>query len=156
MLYSIADLVAKHVQNHLANDKEEDAKGNLEQRPAILKRVCDEEDLHDNVYQQEYRVEQIKHDEEANRVGRTETCPSFEGEKGHCPADYEHSQRAQSQQPDGERRAIFVELKPNEAVDQEADAECRGKTILSRRKVWKRAGAGRNYTRIEDEGETGE
>ena len=59
MLCIVANAVAKDVEDHLANDEEENTKGNVAERPSILKGVCHQDDLHDHVYEQADAVDQI-------------------------------------------------------------------------------------------------
>ena len=59
MLDGITNLVTKDVQDHLANNEEEDPKSNVSQRPAILQGIRDEYDLHHNVDQQADAIDEV-------------------------------------------------------------------------------------------------
>ncbi len=84
MRYGIADSVTEHVEDHLADDEEENPKGDVSERPAILQRVRDEYYLHGQVDQQAYAVDQVQHDEKANGVGWAQPSFSFESQYRHC------------------------------------------------------------------------
>ena len=67
---ALTDLVTKHVEDNLANNKEEHAKNDISQRPAILQSVDDENDLHNQVDKEENGVEHVEHNKEPDGVGR--------------------------------------------------------------------------------------
>lgn len=141
MLDVIADCVAEDVENDLANDKEEDAKSNITKWPAVFKSSNNEDDLADDIDKEEDGVDNVGDDEDANRVLGAQTCPVLKSEQRHCTANDEHEQSAESQEPDGKGGAVLIQLKSDEAVDQETGTECRDKTILDGSEVgiWRRA-----------------
>lgn len=59
MLDGVANLVTKDVEDHLANDEEEDSKSNVSKGPAILQGIRNKYDLHDHVYQQAYAIDKV-------------------------------------------------------------------------------------------------
>ena len=69
MRYGIANRVTEHVEDHLANDEEEDPKGDVSERPAILQGVRNKYYLHGQVDQEAYAIDQVQHHEEANGIG---------------------------------------------------------------------------------------
>lgn len=81
MLDGVANLVTKDVEDHLANDEEEDSKSNISKRPAILQGVRHKYDLHDNVYQQAYAIDKVQHHEKTHSVRWPESCPALEGQE---------------------------------------------------------------------------
>ena len=84
MRYGIANSITEHVEDDLANDEEENPKGDVSKRPAILECVCDKYDLHGQVDQQAYAVNQVQDHEEANGVGRTQASFPLERQDGYC------------------------------------------------------------------------
>lgn len=87
----VTDQDAEDVENDLADDEEEHTEANVKQRPAILKCVDYEHDLHDNVYQYEDAVEEVEDNEEADCVCGTKASPALEGQEGNGESDDEHS-----------------------------------------------------------------
>lgn len=77
----LADHDAEDVEDDLADDEEEYAEADVEERPAVLQRVDHKHDLHHEVDEQEYAIEDVENHEEADRVCGTETRPAFEGEE---------------------------------------------------------------------------
>ena len=73
--------------------------------------------MHDHVHEDEESAEDVDHHEQAHSVFLPKSSPALERQDGDGEADDEHCYRADSQQPDGERGAVFVELKTDEAVD---------------------------------------
>lgn len=126
----VADGVAEDVENDLTNDEEKNAKRDVPQRPSILERIGDENDLHDDVYQQAYAVDQIKHHKETQSVGWAQPQLVLEGQDRNRPGNQEHANRGASQQPHGLGGAIFVQLKAHKAIDQEASAQGGCESIL--------------------------
>ncbi len=63
VLRIFADCVTEDVYDHLPNDEEEYPKRNVAQRPAILQRVGDENDLHHHVHEQADAVDYVEHQE---------------------------------------------------------------------------------------------
>ena len=49
MCSRLANFVSDGVEYHLTDDEDEDAKGDVDEWPAVLEGVCDEDDLHDDV-----------------------------------------------------------------------------------------------------------
>jgi len=113
-----ANLRAESVHEDLANNKEEQAKSNVTKRPAILKSPDDEEDLHGDVDEELDRVEQVQNDEQPNSIGWRQTRPRLEGSNRNEEADDEADERADPKKPDGERRAVLIQLEAHEPVHQ--------------------------------------
>lgn len=130
VLRAFADLVADDVENHLADDEEEDAEGDIAQRPAVLEGVRHEDDLHDDVDEQADGVEQVQHHEQADRVRRPQPGLALECQDRDGAGEEEHADGGAAQEPDGLRGAVLVELETDEAVDQEAGAEGGGEAVL--------------------------
>lgn len=84
MRYGVADSITEHVEDHLANDEEENPKGNISERPAILQGIRNEYDLHGQVDQQAYSINQVQYHEEAHSVGWTQPSSPFECQDGYC------------------------------------------------------------------------
>lgn len=72
---SFADGRAEGVQDNLARDEEEDAEGDVAQRPAVLEGACHEDDLHDDVDEELDGVEQVENHEDADGVGGSKAGP---------------------------------------------------------------------------------
>ena len=78
MRYCMADSIAEHVEEHLANNEEENPKGDISERPAILQGVRNKYNLHGQVDQEAYAINQVQHHEEANGVGWAQSSFPFE------------------------------------------------------------------------------
>lgn len=152
MLDTVADGVAKDVQNYLADNEEEDAKNDIAHRPAVLESAENENDLADEVNEEENGVHDVRNDEDADGVLSIQTGPVLESEKGDGTANDEHAERGQSQQPDRQCCSILVQLETNKSVDQQAGAERRDKTILNSGEVGVGGRARRSDSSVEDEG----
>lgn len=61
VLHVVADGIAEDVQNDLSDYKEEDAKGNVSQRPSILQSVGDKDHLHDHIDEQADAIDKIEY-----------------------------------------------------------------------------------------------
>lgn len=105
---AFADGLAESVDKYLAYDEEENAEGDVTQRPSVLKCSGDEQNLHDDVDSEEDCVEDVKNDKEANSVVRAETTPALEGQDADEESDGEHCSRADSKQPDAQEGSIFI------------------------------------------------
>lgn len=152
VLRGFADRAAEEVEDHLPDDEEEDAEGDVPQRPAVLQRVRDEDDLHDGVDEQADAVEEVEHHEEPHGVGGPQPGEVLEGEEGDGEGDDEGAGGAAAQEPDGLPRAVLVELEADEAVDQQAGAERGGEAVLHGGEVGVGGGAGGDDAGVEDEG----
>lgn len=153
MLYSFADGVAEDIEDDLANNEEENAKGNIAQRPAVFQRADYEEDLAGNIYEEADCTQNVCNDEDTDGVFWRQAGPSFEREQRDCGADDEHCERGKSEQPDRKRRPILVHLETNEAINSETHAQCRTEAILSSSEIWVYPRARRNNASVEDEGD---
>lgn len=92
MLCSIADCAAENIENHLANDEEENAKADVSERPSILQRCRDKDDLRDDIDGKEYGVDEVKHHKESQCVcGRQ--APALERQKRDSPGQEKHADR---------------------------------------------------------------
>ena len=60
MLYLLADGRGEDVEYDLSNDEEEYSESNVTQWPAILQRVDDKEDLHDQVDQDADAIDEVQ------------------------------------------------------------------------------------------------
>lgn len=114
----VANRVAEDVKNDLADDEEEHPKGDVTQRPSVLQRVGDEDDLHNDVDEQEDAIDEIQNHEQAQRIRRAQAELVLERQDRHRAGDEEHADRRASQQPHGLCGAIFVQLKPHEPIDE--------------------------------------
>jgi hypothetical protein len=150
MLHAVADGVAEDVKNDLTNHEEEDAKRDVAQWPAILERAHNKDDLAGDVDKQENGVHNVGDDEDSNGVSGAQTGPVLEGEQRDSTTDQEHGEGAQAQQPDRQCCAVLVQLESDEAVDQQAGAECGCKAVLGGGKVWIRRGPGGSDAGVED------
>lgn len=65
---ALADARAEGVEEDLAGDEEEDAEGDVAQRPAVLEGAGDEDDLHQDIDCKLDGIEQVEHDEDADSV----------------------------------------------------------------------------------------
>ena len=130
MFHIVADGVAEDIENDLTNDEEEYAKRDVPKRPSILERIGDENYLHDDVYQQAYPIDQIKHHKEPQSVGWAQPQLVLEGQDRNRPWNQKHANRGASQQPHRLGGTIFVQLKAYKAIDQEASAQGGCEAIL--------------------------
>jgi hypothetical protein len=151
MLYVVANGVAEDVENHLANYEEEDAERNVAQRPAVLERANNQDDLANHVHEEEDCVDNVSDDKDADRVVSAQTSPVLEGEQRDGAADHEHAERAETQQPDGQCGAILVQLESDEAVDQQTSAEGGHEAILGSSEVRVGRRTGSRDAGVEDE-----
>ena len=94
MLDLVADVGGKDVENDLSGHEEEDAKANVAQWPAILQRVDDEEDLHDEVDPDADGIDDVQDDKEADGVGGPQAGPALEGHERDGKRDDKHGERA--------------------------------------------------------------
>lgn len=152
MLHGFADGAAEEVEDHLPDDEEEDAKRDVPQRPAVLQRVRDEDDLHDGVDEQADAVEQVEHDEQPHGVGGAQPGEVLEGEERDGEGEDEGAGGAAAQEPDGLPRAVLVELEADEAVHEQAGAERGGEAVLHGGEVGVCGRAGGDDAGVEDEG----
>lgn len=143
-----ANLGAESIENDLAGDEEEDAKGNITQRPPVLQRSDNKQDLHANVDKELNGVEQVQDDKQTNSVGRTNARPSFKGGQRDEEGNGKGNNRAEPQHPHRQRRAILIQLKAHEPINQQTRHDRAGQTILHARKVRKRPAARRHDTSI--------
>lgn len=156
VLDALTNVRVEDVEDKLTNDEEEDAKGNVPQRPPVLQSTHDKQDLHDQIDTDEDGVQDVEDDKEANGICGTQCSPALESGQTDEESDGEHEDGADAQQPDGEEGAVFVQLEPDEAVDHEADAERRREAILDGDKVGVGVGSGRDHAAIEDQRGDGE
>ena len=147
----IADCVAEDVENDLSDDEEEKAKGDVPQRPSILERVGDEDDLHDDVYQQADAVDDIQHHKKTERVGRAQSQLVLERQNRYRPRDEEHADGGASQQPHRLLGAIFVQLKAHKAIDDEARAQGGCESVLQGGEIGVGTGPRGNDAGVQDE-----
>lgn len=125
-----ANLCADGIQNDLADNEEEDTKGNVAQRPAVLQGSNDKKNLEGDVDEKLDGVKQVEYDEQSDGVGGAEACPRLEGRKRNQETDGKCYDAAYTEKPDGKRGAVFVQLESNKAVDQQASDECRRQAVL--------------------------
>lgn len=140
----------------MADDKEEDAKRNVAERPAVLQGARNEEDLHYDVDKQLNGVQQVQDDKQADRVGGRKTSPALKSADGDEECDGKCDQRAGTQQPYRQRGAVLVQLEADEAIDKQAGDESAGEAALEGNKVWIWTRAGRHDAGVDNEGEEGE
>lgn len=151
-----ANLGAESIENDLAGDKEEDAKSNVAQRPPVLQRPDDKQDLHANVDKELNSIEQVQHDKQTNGVGRTDARPSFESSQRDEEGNGKGHDGAEPQHPHGQRRAVLVQLEADEAIDQQTRHDGASQAILHAGKVRKGPAARRHDAGVDDEGDEGE
>lgn len=157
MLDLVADARGKDVEDDLSDDKEEHSKGNVAERPAVLQRVDDEEDLHDEVDPDADSVDDVQDDKQPDRVCRSKTTPALERHERHGKGNDKHAEGAQSEQPHAQRRSILVELEADEPVDQQTRAQRARQAGLYRDKIGIHASrARRDDACVEDQTEDGE
>jgi len=108
MLDSITDCGAEYVEDDLADDQKEYSKSNISQRPAILQCVHHKDDLHNNIYQYFHPRNQVKHNEQANCMGRAKTGPRFESCQRNQARNDKHNKADDSEEPDGKCGAVLV------------------------------------------------
>lgn len=151
-----ANLGAESIEDDLAGNKKEDAKGNVAQRPPILQRPDHKQDLHADIDKELNGVEQVQDDKQTNRVGRTKPSPSPKGCQRYQEGDGKGNEGAEPHHPHRERRAVLVQLETNEAIDEQARHHGAGQAILHAGKVGKRPAARRHDAAIDDERDEGE
>ena len=122
MCCRLADFVSNGVEDHLTDDEDEDAKGDVDEWPAVLEGICDEDDLHDDVDKEAQGVEEIKDHEETERVERSEPTFVFESKDADAAAEDEHPDGCAAEEPNGHSGAVFVELEADKAIDEEGCA----------------------------------
>ena len=149
----LANSRAQRVQNNLANNEEDDGKGDIAQRPSVLQCAHNEDDLHGKVNDELDGVQEVQDNKEADRVGRAKAGPRFEGSQGDQEGYDECDKRSQSEQPYRQRRTVFVQLKAHKSIDQKTGDERRNETRLHGDKVRVGTGSGRHDTGINTERE---
>lgn len=65
---SVADCGAKRVDEDLSDDEEEDTERDMPQGPAVVERVPDEEELHDNVDEEADCVQYVDYDKQSHGI----------------------------------------------------------------------------------------
>lgn len=154
--HGCADARAECVQNNLAHDKEEDAKSNVAERPAVMQRPRHQQDLHADVDKQLDRIQHVENDKQANRVGRAQAHGRLEGRERDEERDGKRNQRADAQQPDRQRGSILVQLEADKAVDEEGRHDRAAQTILDGGKIRIRLTARGHDTRVDNERDEGQ
>ena len=94
---ALADRLAKGVDDDLAHDKEEDAKGNVAEGPSLLEGSDDEKNLHDGVDGEEDCVENVENDKETDGVVGAQAAPVLESQDADDKGDGEDGGRADSE-----------------------------------------------------------
>ena len=117
MLCAFANLVADDVQDHLSHNEEKYPKGDVSQRPSVLQGVRYKYDLHNDVDEQTYSVQEVQHNEQAHRIRRPEPGFALERQDRDRAGEQEHADGGAAQKPDGLSGAVFVELEADKAVD---------------------------------------
>jgi hypothetical protein len=92
VLHALTDLIAHDVENDLANDEEKDAKQDVAQRPTVLERTDDKNDLAGDVDEELDGVDNVEYDKNADGILRAQPAPAFESEEGYGAADNEHDE----------------------------------------------------------------
>lgn len=101
MLNLVTDGITKCIEKHLPNHKNQDPKGNVPQRPAVLECIKSQYKLHDYVYRNADCVQDVKHHEHTNGVGGTESSPRLESQEGDHERDHKHPRGCEPEEPDG-------------------------------------------------------
>ena len=156
MACTFTDLVAKDVKNDLANGEEEDPKRDIPQRPSILKRIRNKNDLHDHIDQHTDAIDQIQDDEQTDRLRRSKPNLIHKRQDRHGARNNKHGDGTRPQQPNGLLGAILVELEADETVDEQTGAQRRREAVLHRDEVRVRARGRGHDTRIQHEGDDGQ
>ena len=156
VLNAVADFGAEDIQQDLTDDEEENTKGDVSEGPSFLQCADDQEDLHNDVDKDENGAEDVDHDEQSDCVCWAHSANALEGEDADRKADQEHDGRADSEQPDGQGRAVLVQLESDEAVDHQADAGRRSESVLYGNEIWKGARSRRHDTAVEEKRDDGE
>lgn len=156
MLYAFANGVTEDIEDHLANDEEENAKQDVTQRPAVLQSSHYENDLADCVNEQTDGIDEVGDDKDANRVHGAQSGPAFESQEIDRATDDEHGEGAEPQQPDRKGGAVFIKLETDKAINQQASTQGGREAILGGGKIRVGSGTGRSDACIEDERDDGQ
>lgn len=108
MLDSITDRVAERIEDNLSNDEEECSESQVTQWPSFLQCVDDKNDLHDEVYEQFDRGDEVEYDEKSQSLRRSHASPWFECSKRDQESNNKHTNRGRSKEPDWHERSVFV------------------------------------------------
>jgi hypothetical protein len=96
VLHTVADGVAEDVQNNLSDNEEENAKHNVSHWPAVLKGTQNKDNLADKVDKKEDGVDDVRDNEDTDRVLSIQTSPVLEREQGNGATNDEHAEGGQS------------------------------------------------------------
>lgn len=151
MFHIVANRLAECIEQHLSDNERKDSKSNVSQRPSSIQSSQHQNDLHDNVHKQEQGAEDVDHDEDANGVLGSKASPALECQEGDGEGDEEHGDTASTEQPDGKRGAVLVQLETNEPVDHQADARRGNQTHLHGDEVWVCAASRRHDAGVDDQ-----
>lgn len=97
VLDTLADGVAEDIQDHLSNHEEEYTKGDVAQRPAVLKCPYDQQNLAAKVDEQHNGVDDVGNNKDTDGVLVAQAGPVLEGEKRHSAGNKEHGEGAEAQ-----------------------------------------------------------
>lgn len=92
MLYTFADLVAESKHEHDTGDEESYAKDDIAERPAVVERSEDENDLEDDVDGHAHDGEEQLHYPKTRRRFWGHACDTLESADGHKEADGEEDE----------------------------------------------------------------
>jgi hypothetical protein len=147
----VADNVAEDIQDDLTDDEEENAEGDVTERPAVFQCSDNENDLADHVDEEQDGVHDVCDNEDANGVLGVKSSPALERQEVYRATNDEHRERGQPKQPYGKGCAVFVQLETHKAVDQQAGAQRGYEAILGGGEVWICGGTGGSDAGIEHE-----
>lgn len=145
------NLAAECVENDLARHEEEDSKRNVSKRPSVAESPGDKQNLHDQVDEQLDRVEDVENDKETDRVRGSQARPALERRQRNEETNGKGNERANTHHPHRERRAILIQLKSHEAVDEQTCHQRTRQPILHAHKVRIRLTARRGDAGVDDE-----
>ena len=150
------DLVAKDIKNDLANDEEEGSKSDISKGPSILKRIRNENNLHDHIDQNTDPIDQIQNHKQTYRLHRSKPDLIHKSQDRHRARNKEHNDGTAAQQPDRLLGAILIQLEADETVDEQTGAQRRREAVLHRDEVGVHARRRGDDARIQDEGDDGQ
>lgn len=86
----ITNCVAPNIHKDLSDDKDSKTENDITERPTVLQSVQNQQKLHHQIYSNADGIKDVKHDKQADSLGRIEPCPSLEGEERDDERDGEH------------------------------------------------------------------
>lgn len=149
MINLIADFAAEDIEHHLPNDEEEYTECDVTHGPSISKSSDHQNDLASDIDEQEQGVDNVENDEQWCRGCRIQSSPTLESTDRNTTSDEEHHERAQSQKPYRKSGTIFIDLEPDETVDEEASEQGGRQPSLDSNEIGVRSGSDGDDTRVQ-------